>query len=884
MTAPAARHRLGRVAGGATAEHGRISEATGTQSNTWRLWGPYVSGRQWGTVREDYSADGDAWGYFPFDHAHHRAYRWGEDGIGAVCDRWGFLNLGLALWNGHDDRLKERFFGLTNAQGNHGEDAKEYWWHLDATPTHSYAAMLYRYPQAAFPYADLIRTNANRGRHEEEYELADTGVLDEDRFFDVTVRHAKASPTDLVYEVSATNHGPDPAALDLVPQIWFRNTWSWGRDDRRPAITLSSDGAALILEHGHLGRYRLTWEDTGLGQPEILRCDNETNEEACFGTPSRAAHPKDAIDDAVVHGDHTHLTPPGDPATKAALRWHAEVAPGATVTVRLRLTLADGGGSTDRTANADVLSQRQQEADEFYRSVLPPAVSTEDAVIARRAFAGLLWGKQLYRYDVRGWLEGDPAQPTPPPERLRKQPWGRNTDWQHLALADVISMPDEWEYPWFASWDLAFHCVTLAHVDPAFAKDQLKLMCRVWAMHPNGQLPAYEWNLSDVNPPVHAWAAWHVYQLDGAQDREFLTEIYAKLLLNFGWWVNRKDTDDSYLFEGGFLGMDNIGLFDRSDPLPDGNRLEQSDATSWMAFFCLSMLRIAWELVPAQAGWDGLATKFLEHFLRISEAMTPIGATAVELWNDEDGFYYDAIVAPDGSARQIPVRTMVGLLPLIAVAVVPESAGPDFLDRLTWFAEHQPELLDAVIHTGSQTTLSLLDGARLSRILSRLLDEDEFLSPYGVRAVSAAYRTPYTMALDGIERTMTYTPAESDSALFGGNSNWRGPVWLPVNVLLTGALRLHAGRGVKVSLWGREAGLDEVADAIDDRLVALFRVGEDGRRPSDPRHVPTGPLWGQAHPTFSEYFHGDDGRGIGASHQTGWTALVAHLICSRRTA
>lgn len=858
------------MAGGDTAEHGRISGTSDASPDSdWRRWGPYVAGRQWGTVREDYSPDGNAWTYLPFDHAHRRAYRWGEDGIGAVCDRFGFLNLGLALWNGNDDRLKERFFGLTNAQGNHGEDVKEYWWHLDATPTHSYGAMLYRYPQHAFPYQDLLQENARRGRQDEEYELADTGILAQDRFFDVTVRHAKAGPCDLVYEVSATNHGPDAAALDLLPQVWFRNTWSWGRDDRRPTVTVSGDGASLVLEHGYLGRYVLTWEDTGLGLPEVLRCDNETNQQVLYGNASSSAHPKDAIDDAVVHANREHLTPDGEPATKAALHWHAQIEPGATATVRLRLTLDDGRGSTDRTAGAEVLSQRGQEADEFYRSVLPQGVSADDALIARRAFAGLLWGKQLYRYGVHEWLEGDPGQPAPPPERLRKQPLGRNTDWQHLALADVMSMPDEWEYPWFASWDLAFHCVTLAHIDPEFAKDQLKLICRVWAMHPNGQLPAYEWNFSDVNPPVHAWAAWHVFRIDGGQDHDFLTEIYAKLLLNFGWWVNRKDTDDSYLFEGGFLGMDNIGLFDRSDPLPDGHRLEQSDATSWMAFFCLTMLRIAWELAPAQAGWDALATKFLEHFLRISEAMTPVGTAEVELWNEDDGFYYDAVVAPDGSSRQIPVRTMVGLLPLIAVAAVPESAGPDFADRLRWFGRHQPELLDAVVHSNGQTTLSLLDAGRLKRIMARLLDEEEFLSPYGVRSVSAAYRTPFTMSVEGFERTMTYTPAESDSGLFGGNSNWRGPVWMPVNVLLTEALRVR--------------GLGDLAQTIEDRLLALFRLDGD-RRPSDPRHVPTGPLWGQAHPTFSEYFHGDLGRGIGASHQTGWSALVAHLICSRRNA
>ncbi|GAB3928065.1 glucosidase [Microlunatus endophyticus] len=880
-----------------TAEHDRLARVVaptgGAPDEGWRLWGPYLAGRQWGTVREDYSADGDAWDNFDFDQAQHRAYRWGEDGIGGICDRYGFLNLAVALWNGNDDRLKERYFGLSNGQGNHGEDAKEYWWHLDATPTHSYAELLYRYPQQAFPYADLRAENDRRGYGDEEYELADTGILADDRFFDVLVTHAKASPTDIVIEISATNHGPDPARLDLVPQIWFRNTWSWG-DPRKPSITgtgSATDG--LTLSHGFLGDYRLTWQaDT---EPEVLRCDNETNTVAAFGSDlHQATYPKDAVERAIVYGDRSGLAPDDIPVTKAALRWSfPEIQPGATVTVRVRLTAQEpapgrhAANIEDYVTPRRVAEVRKAEADEFYDAVIGAEATAEDRATARRAFAGLLWCKQLFRYDVRRWLDGDPGQPTPPPQRLQRQPLGRNTDWTHLYLADIISMPDEWEYPWFASWDLAFHCVALAHIDPGFAKDQLTLICREWAMHPNGQLPAYEWNFSDVNPPVHAWAAWQVYQLDGARDREFLTHIAAKLLLNFGWWVNRKDTDDSYLFEGGFLGMDNIGLFDRSDPLPDGHHLEQSDATSWMAFFCLGMLAISWELARTDRGWDGIASKFLEHFLLISEAMTSAGNAAVELWNESDGFYYDAVVFPDGTSRQIPVRTMVGLLPLVAVAVQPdwvEDTLPDFTERLGWLARHRPQLTDAVLHVHDQTTLALLDQDRLQKLLTRLLDEQEFLSPHGIRAVSTVYRTPVTMEVEGVSRTLAYTPAESDSGLFGGNSNWRGPVWFPVNVLITDALRSHALRDLDDVGFPTGSGsvrdLAAVADAIDDRLISLFRIGPDGRRPSDPRHVPTGPLW-QAHPTFSEYFHGDEGRGLGASHQTGWTAVVAHLICQQ---
>ena len=639
-------------------EHDRIASSPGAD-DPWRLWGPYVSARQWGTVREDYSADGNAWDYLPFDQSHRRAYRWGEDGMAAVCDRFGFLNLGIALWNGKDDRLKERFFGLTNAQGNHGEDVKEVWWPTDATPTHSYASWLYRYPQAAFPYDELVAANAARTRNDPEFELTDTGVLAEDRFFDVAVTYAKAGPTDLLMQVDVTNHGPDTSDLHLIPQAWFRNTWAYGRDDRTPSMTLT--GGAVHLQHAWLGSYELEAD----GDPRIIFCDNETDDAGLWGSVPRTDCPKNGLDRAIVHGDEAAIR--ADHGTKVGFWWHlAGMAPGETRTVRLRLrAVAVGTDSSPAHVEASsaggfadfeqIQRTRAAEADEFYRGVIPGTVSAEDALIARRAFAGLLWGKQLYRYAIGEWLEGDPAGPPPPPER--RAAGARNAGWSHLDLADVISMPDEWEYPWFASWDLAFHTVPLALIDPAFAKDQIDLMIREWAQHPNGQLPAYEWNFNDVNPPVHAWAAWQVYSLAGDEDREFLARVYSKLLMNFSWWVNRKDADDSYLFEGGFLGMDNIGPFDRSKPLPNGMRLEQSDATSWMAFYSLSMLRIGVELARHDRSWSASVRTFFEYFLRLARAMDDFGSTGISLWDDKDGFYY----GPGPCRRQL--RAAAGALP-----------------------------------------------------------------------------------------------------------------------------------------------------------------------------------------------------------------------------
>ncbi|WP_370894248.1 glucosidase [Janibacter sp. GXQ6167] len=879
---------------GLTAEHDRLAVSPRPEDD-WRVWGPYLSARQWGTVREDYSEGGDAWEAFPFDHAHRRAYRWGDDGIAGLTDRYGFFNIATALWNGHDDRLKERLFGLTGPQGNHGEDVKEYWWHLDATPTHSYSEYLYRYPQAAYPYEDLVRVNAERGYDDPEFELADTGVLADDRFFDVTTRHVKASPFDLIIEITATNHGPEAADLDVIPQAWFRNTWVWGRDERRPSITALPEKEAtraVELRHDWLGHYHLVAE----GTPDVLFCDNESNAAALgWDGQEQHPHPKDAIDTAIVHGDDSLL---GEGVgTKVAFRYqHKGIEPGESRTVRLRLmrlkefAVAPDHGAAFVDAEA-IIERRRVEADDFYDAIIPPSVTDQDRVIARRAFAGLNWSKQVYRYDVREWLEGDPAQPTPPPSRSSRRT-GRNADWKHLSLADVILMPDEWEYPWFATWDLAFHCVALAHIDPAFAKEQLVLLCREWAMHPNGQMAAYEWNFSDVNPPVHAWAAWQVYALDGASDHDFLVRIATKLLLNFGWWVNRKDADGTNLFEGGFLGMDNIGAFDRSEPLPDGLRLEQADATSWMAFFCLNLLRMSWELARVDKGWDEVATKFLEHFLTISQALDHVGTGEISMWDEEDGFFYDTVVDDhQGHTQALKVRSMVGLLPLMAVAHEPDWVAEeltDFSARLDWLRHRRPEVTRGVIHSEregrSAVTLSMVSPDKLPRVLTRMLDPEEFLSPFGLRSLSAAYRGGTSVTMSGQDLPMAYTPGESDNGMFGGNSNWRGPVWFPVNLLLTDALRTYAADEDLSFEYptgsGEIHGLMDIALALEQRLIDLFRPNEHGQRPGDPAHLPQGPLWGETHPTFSEYFHGDTGAGLGASHQSGWTALVAHLICT----
>jgi hypothetical protein len=874
------------------AERARLAESSGPAA-PWRQWGPYLSARQWGTVREDYSADGEAWDYFPFDHARSRAYRWGEDGLGGISDRWQHLNLAIALWNGRDPILKERLFGLTNGEGNHGEDVKEHWWSLDATPTSSYLRWRYRYPQAAFPYDDLRRTNAERSREEPEYELADTGVLDGNRFFDVEVTYAKAGPTDICMVVDVTNRGPEPADLHVLPTLWFRNTWAWGRDDRRPLLRAvpSSDAISVVAAtHATLGDYWLAADES----PPLLFTENETNCALLFGTANASPYVKDGIGDHVVHGAAS--VDPGQRGTKASAWYRLTLAAGETRRVRLRL--ATTKPTPDGLAEVDtVVEQRRAESDLFADSLCPPGTPDAARLVQRRAVAGLLWGRKAYRYEVREWLEGDPEQPTPPDERWH----GRNSGWRHLYNADVISMPDEWEYPWYAAWDLAFHTVPLAFVDPDFAKEQLILLCREWYMHPDGQLPAYEWKFGDVNPPVHAWAAWRVYKIDarasGTPDREFLARVFHKLLLNFAWWVNRKDAGGSNVFEGGFLGLDNIGLFDRSAPLPSGGRLEQSDATSWMAMFSLNMLAIALELARGDRAYEDVATKFFEHFLAIARATTAEGRRrGLALWDDEDGFFYDVLFqTADGvaSAQRLRVRSLVGLLPLLAVETLDPAVFeelPDFAARVRWYVKNRPDLARNVFTVdapgqGERRLLSLVNRDQLTRVLTRMLDEDEFLSPYGIRSLSAAHREPVRLELNGTVHEVDYEPAESTTAMFGGNSNWRGPVWMPVNFLLVEALqKYHHYYGDELTLplptnGGPALDLADIADELSRRLIGLFLPAEDGWRPSDAADLRRGEAadW-SADPTFYEYFHGDNGSGLGASHQTGWTALVAKLI------
>ncbi|HSV67977.1 MAG TPA: glucosidase [Mycobacteriales bacterium] len=855
-----------------------------TSDAPWRQWGPYLSARQWGTVREDYSANGDAWGYFPFEQAHARAYRWGEDGLGGICDRNQHLCLAVALWNGADRVLKERLFGLTNAEGNHGEDAKEHWWVLDGTPTHSWMRWLYRYPQAAYPYDQLRRENARRGRDEREYKLADTGVLAGDRFFDVTVTYAKAAPDDIQMVIEATNHGPGPAPLHVLPQVWFRNTWSWHPDRARPELSTVNGG--VRCRHPELGEYWLAAD----GDPPILVTGNDTNAVALFGAECNAApYTKDGINEHVLYGAAT-IDPTGR-GTKAAAWYRFDaVGPGETVRVRVRLSAARPGWTTFGPEYDEVLRCRAAEAEELYRDLLPDGLSPAERQVARRAYAGLLWTKKRYRYGVRQWLAGDPGQPAPPSDRRA----GRNVRWRHFDAGAVLSLPDEWEYPWFAAWDLAFHTLPLAHVDPAFAKDQLVLLCREWLMHPDGQLPAYEWAFGDVNPPVHAWAALRVYRIDAARtgrpDRVFLARVFGKLLLNFSWWVNRKDPDGSNLFEGGFLGMDNISVFDRSTAVPAGRRLEQSDATSWMAAYCLAMLQIALELARHDPAYDDVATKFLEHFVAIGLAAQTFGSANATLWDERDGFCYDSLVSDQG-AVPVRVRSMVGLVPLLACTMLePDAirAAPDFASRLGWLAAHRAEELARVMvrRADGAILLTLLDEPKLARVFQRLFDEGEFLSPYGIRSLSAAYRGGAKIEVDGGTLEIDYEPAESGTGLFGGNSNWRGPVWMPMNVLLSDALACYGsyfGPGWTVELpvgSGRRVSLTDAAADLERRLVALFLPGAGGRRPSDPRGTGDGPLWTD-HPTFSEYFHGDTGEGLGASHQTGWTALVAALLMTR---
>jgi hypothetical protein len=857
-----------------TAEHDRLQEIRHGRA-PWRRFGPYLAERAWGTVREDYSADGDAWNSFPHEHARSRAYRWNEDGLGGICDDRQELCFALAFWNGRDPILKERIFGLTGPQGNHGEDAKEYWWYLDSTPTHSFMRWRYAYPQAEFPYERLLAESQSRGRLDPEFELADTGIFDDGRYWEITADYAKASPDDILVRVSVRNAGPDAAAIDVLPTLWFRNTWSWDDDSPRPLLRLV-DGA-IVAEHDELDTFVLS----SAGAPEVLFCENETNAERLFGAENATPYPKDGINDHVVHGAAT--VSPDAHGTKAAFRHHLEIPAGETRTVELRLALTRGLGDDFD----DVLQTREREADEFYAELTPAEASADEARVLRQALAGMLWCKQFFHYDVRRWLAGDPLAPPPPAERLA----GRNHDWTHISNRDVISMPDTWEYPWYAAWDLAFHCVALAHVDPEFAKEQLILLCREWYMHPNGQLPAYEWAFGDVNPPVHAWAALRVFEIAGDDDVDFLERVFHKLLLNFTWWVNRKDSEGNNLFEGGFLGLDNIGAFDRS-LLPVSGHLEQSDGTAWMAMFCQNMLELAMRLADRDETYEDLAIKFFEHFALIAWALNQQG-----LWDEEDGFFYDVLHTGDGRVVPLKARSMVGLLPLAAVTTVgPATMArlPEFMQRALWFTANRPEGQAVVQHTASPAhagwrMMSLLDEDRLRRLLSVMLDESEFLSPHGLRALSRRHLDhPLQVDVDGVQATLDYEPGESTTGLFGGNSNWRGPVWFPLNYLLIEALRVYHryfGDTFEVECptgSGRLLDLAAVADELSARLVSLFLERDDGTRPvfGDARLFQTDPAW-HDQLLFFEYFHGDTGAGLGASHQTGWTGLVADLVLRR---
>ena len=846
----------------------------------WYHWGPYLAERAWGTVREDYSESGEAWDYFPHDQARSRAYRWGEDGMGGVSDVDQRLCMALALWNGRDPILKEGMVGLAGPQGNHGEDVKEYWWYLDALPSHAWLRWRYHYPQRAYPYQDLIDENARRGQDRPEYELLDTGAFDDDRYWVVEVHHAKADPHDLLMRIEVTNAGPDDDTLHVLPHLWFRNTWSWSDDGDHPQLRAVAPDR-LAVDHPLFGE--LEWiVDVGPdGAPDLLVCDNETNLVRLFGAASGPAHPKDAIDDHVVHGADT-LDPDGV-GTKCAAWYRLDVPAGATATVRVRLRPPS---TTDAFAGFDdVMSRRAAEADEFYDGVIPAEVGDDERSVARQAFAGMIWGKQYYAYDVRRWLDGDPLQPTPPESRRH----GRNARWEHLDARDILSMPDPWEYPWFAAWDLAFHTVALAHVDPAFAKYQLLALGREWFQHSDGALPAYEWAFDDVNPPVHAWAALHVFDIDGRRDLDFLARLLPKLLVNFTWWVNRQDADGDQMFSGGFLGLDNISAIDRSH-LPAAGRLKQADGTSWMAFYALTLLQMSLELAREDDVWIDIAMKFVEHYALIVDAMH-----RQDLWDEEDGFFYDVFTTTDGVDIPIKVRSIVGVLPLIASVVLgPRVLGP--ADRMQKRFAELVDRFDHDAHVQRGQVLPGADGDRLligvippgdtRRVLMRVFDEDEFLSPHGLRALSRYHRDhPVHVDIEGVVASADYEPAESTTGMFGGNSNWRGPVWMPVNVLLLRGLQRYAqtlGDGFTFEYptgSGHTATLSECADDLRRRLVSLFLRGPDGRRPchgwvdvlqDDPR-------W-RDHVLFNEYFHGDNGAGLGASHQTGWTGLVADLI------
>jgi hypothetical protein len=900
------------------AERARMADDTARVAN-WKRWGPYLAERQWGTVREDYSANSDSWTHFSHEHARSQAYRWGEDGLLGITDRQGRICFALALWNGKDAILKERLFGLTGPQGNHGEDVKEAYFYLDSTPTHSYMKALYKYPQNEFPYQQLIDENAMRGREALEFELADTGVFDEGRYFDVQAEYAKANPDDIAIRITISNRGPDTATIDCLPTFWSRNTWALGRNGEgywpRPIFRKSTAGH-VTAEHASLGKFHFLVEDEPGGEsPALLFTENETNRQRLYNVPNEHPYVKDAFHDYVVHQKHS-ATHPGQTGTKSAAHFHLTIPAGESVTLKMRIVSDTDFQQFDSDRQSicgddfdDIFEQRIQEADEFYKQVLStvgsanktstsetPAnessaqSSSQSELIARQAYAGLLWTKQFYFYSVRDWLRGDPNRP-PPPESRKD---GRNSDWLHLYNRDVISMPDKWEYPWYAAWDLAFHMVPFAAIDADFAKEQLILLLREWYMHPNGQIPAYEFAFSDVNPPVHAWAAWRVYEIEkekGNPDRNFLAQVFHKLLINFTWWINRKDKGDNNIFSGGFLGLDNIGVFDRSKESPLGGHLDQADATAWMAFYCSSMLTIALELARHDRSYEGVASKFFEHFVAIADAINSLGGNG--LWNEEDGFYYDHLERND---EYIPVkiRSMVGLLPLAAAGVLDVDLIdklPGFKKRVLWFLENRKELASQITYLEKRgdipkLMLAIPSKDRLLQMLNYLLDETEFLSDFGVRSMSRIHdQQPFVFEMEGQSFSVRYNPAESDSGLFGGNSNWRGPIWFPVNFLIIEALETYHdfyGDTLKVECpvgSGQELNLKEIATELASRLSKLFIANSDGQRPinANESRFANDPHWKDL-VLFYEYFHGDNGRGMGASHQTGWTALVINCL------
>ena len=872
-----------RVAG-----FGRLEDGL-RQASEWYTWGPYVSERQWGTVREDYSANGDAWDYITHDEARSYAYRWGEDGLAGFCDVEQRLCVGLALWNGRDPILKERAFGLTGAQGNHGEDVKEYWWYLDAIPSHAWNRWRYHYPQAAFPYQDLIDANGGRNRYEPEYELLDTGAFDRNRYWIVEAHYAKADPNDVLMKISVTNAGPDAETLHVLPTAWFRDTWSWDPQSVKPSMAATSD-VSVGIEHPFLGRLELLAEDGPDGAaPKVLFCENQTNHQRLYGAEPITPYPKDGINDHVVDGAAT--VNPERSGTKCAFWYKVTVPPGQTRVLRLRLRPAQTADAFG-PAYDQVLADRKAEADEFYEELTPSTATADEAMVMRQAFGGMLWSKQLFYYDVARWLDGDPTEPRPPGQRLT----GRNSRWRNFSAFDIMSMPDKWEYPWFAAWDMGFHCVALAHVDPAFAKYQLILLCREWFQNPNGQLPAYEWDFGDVNPPVQAWAALEVFAIDGARDIDFISRVFDKLLLNFTWWINREDAEGNNLFEGGFLGLDNIGPIDRSH-LPAGGVLEQSDATGWMGFYAVAMGAMAAILNRSgQRPAQDLALKFLEHFAAIGDALDGLG-----LWDEQDGLYYDRLKAPSGQTVPVRVRSMVGIIPALAAAVITEddlrkslAVGKHFAGFLI---RHEMTDREKLGQRGllrgeadqQRLLLSICGPDRLERLFAKLFDGSEFLSPHGLRALSAYHRDhPYQLQVDGITASIDYEPAESTTPMFGGNSNWRGPVWFPLNYLIVSALeRYHRFYGDDFTIEyptgsGRHLSLDKVAADLSDRLISLFTQDQNGRRAcfGGTEIMQTDPAW-HDNLIFSEYFHGDNGAAIGAFHQTGWTGVVSDLIRRR---